>query len=171
MKRIKPPPGKGRRKLPQWLWIALSAVISAILFTTWLAVNATVPTASMAPTIRAGQFVFGWRLAYLRSAPARGDIVILRHPDLADQLLVKRVVAVGGDTVAIGDGILYVNGLPQTEPYATVFKTQNVATLSVPMGFCYVLGDNRAASNDSSCWADPFVPVSELVAKVLWIYG
>jgi len=146
-------------------------VISAILFTTWLAVNAMVPTASMAPTIRAGQFVFGWRPAYLHNAPARGDIVILRHPELTDQLLVKRVVAVGGDTVAIRGGAVYVNGLPLSEPYATLSKTQNVPILTVQTGFCYVLGDNRAASNDSSCWADPFVPVSELVAKVLWIYG
>ena len=171
MKRIKQPPSKGKRKAPQWFIIALSAVISAILFSSLLAVNATVPTASMAPTIRAGQFVFGWRPAYRTGAPERGDIVILRHPELTDQLLVKRVIAVGGDQLEIRGGVVYRNGTALLEPYAIPNPAQNVARLTVPQGFCYVLGDNRPASNDSSRWADPFVPVSELVAKVLFIYG
>lgn len=166
---MKRPPSKGG--IPPWFWIALSAVASAILFSALLAVNAMVPSASMEPTIRAGQMVFGWRPAYRLHGPARGDIVLFRHPSAAGELLVKRVVALEGDVVEITEGTVLLNGAPLAEPYALPDQDQNAPAVTVPRGCCYLLGDNRAASRDSSEWTEPFVPFSELVAKVLWIYG
>lgn len=169
MGRTKPP--RSKRAIPAWFGAALSGIITALLTSTLLIVNATVPSASMEATIRTGQQVLGWRPAYQLANPARGDIVLLRHPSVTDQLLVKRIIAVGGDTVALRGGVVLLNGEPIAEAYANPDPTQNAAPVTVPEGFCYVLGDNRASSNDSSQWSEPFVPYSELIAKVIWIYG
>ena len=169
MNRTKPP--RSKRAVPAWLGAALGGVITALLVGALLVVNATVPSASMEPTIRPGQQVLGWRPAYRLAEPARGDIVLLRHPAVTDQLLVKRIIAVGGDTVAIRGGVVLLNGEPLAEAYAIPDPAHNAAPVTVPEGFCYVLGDHRAASGDSSRWSEPFVPYAELVAKVIWIYG
>lgn len=164
-------PSRGKRAELKWLYIALSGVVSALLFSSLLVVNAMVPSASMEATIRAGQQVLGWRPAYQIAEPARGDIVLFRHLSVTDELLVKRVIAVGGDVVEIRNGVVILNGEPLTEPYATPDKSQNAKPVTVPDGCCYVMGDNRGASNDSSQWSESFVPISEMIAKVIWIYG
>ena len=169
MDRTKPP--RSKRAIPAWFGAALGGVAAALLMSTLWIVNATVPSASMETTIRTGQQVLGWRPAYRFASPAHGDIVLLRHSSVTNQLLVKRIIAIGGDTVAIRGGVVLLNGEPLAEAYATPDTAQNAAPVTVPDGFCYVLGDNRAASNDSSQWSEPFVPYAELIAKVIWIYG
>lgn len=164
-------PSRSKRAELTWLYIALSGVVSALIFCSLLVVNAMVPSTSMEATIRAGQQVLGWRPAYRIAKPARGDIVLFRHLSVTDELLVKRVVAIGGDVVEIRKGAVILNGEPLVEPYATTDNTQSAAPVTVPDGCCYVLGDNRRASNDSSQWSVPFVPISEMIAKVIWIYG
>ena len=169
MDRTKPP--RSKRAEVTWLGVALCGVIAALLVNLLLIVNATVPSASMEATIRPGQQVLGWRPAYRLAAPERGDIVIFRHPSVTDEWLVKRVIAVGGDAVEIRNGVVILNGEPLQEPYAILDPAQNAASVTVPEGCCYVMGDHRGASNDSSQWSEPFVPFSELIAKVIWIYG
>jgi len=96
-----------------------------------------VPTASMEPAIRAGSFIFGARFA---EKLERGDVIVFKHEGL---LLVKRIAGRPGDVV-YSDGEL----------------------LTVPAGCYYVLGDNADDSIDSRYWDDPFVPVSDLIARI-----
>ncbi len=84
-----------------------------------------VPTASMEPTIKVGDRLLAFKLAYSAKVPftdlklaewgtpKRGDIIVFRYPRDPDIDYVKRVVGVGGDTIEIRDDILYVNGEPQ----------------------------------------------------------
>ncbi len=84
-----------------------------------------VPTSSMEPTIKVGDRLLGFKLAYgLRlpfmggplltwSSPARGEIVIFRDPRSPDIDIVKRVVGLGGDEISIVDDVLTVNGKRQ----------------------------------------------------------
>jgi signal peptidase I len=84
-----------------------------------------VPTASMEPTIKVGDRVFGWQLAYHLKVPftdwilfswgepQRGDIIVFRYPKDPSLDYVKRVVGIPGDTIQMRDRVLYVNGEPQ----------------------------------------------------------
>jgi signal peptidase I len=114
----------------------------------------SVPTDSMEPTIAAGSTVLAHPVK-----PAdigRGDIVIFNDPLWEGSDLVKRVVAIGGDTVACCDssGRITVNGHPVTEPYLAKGATGGLALPSVfsevvPAGRLFMLGDNREVSQDS----------------------
>ncbi|MFF8647549.1 signal peptidase I [Streptomyces griseoluteus] len=122
----------------------------------WAAVSYrpyTVPTSSMTPTIDAGDRVLAQRVdgADVR----RGDVVVFSDKTwVTGADVVKRVVAVGGDTVACcTDGKLSVNGKPVDEPYlpkGTPAEAKGFPTVTVPQGRLFLLGDERQGSLDST---------------------
>ncbi|MFC8718756.1 signal peptidase I [Kitasatospora sp. NPDC057198] len=126
-----------------------------------------IPTGSMSPTLEVGDTV----LARTGGSVGRGDIVVFRDGDWGDATLVKRVVAVGGDTVS-GDeeGRITVNGHRVSEPYLTAFATNGTAfSVTVPEGRMFLLGDFRGNSLDSRSHLDVAfgtVPVSGVKARV-----
>ncbi|MER6344285.1 signal peptidase I [Streptomyces sp. NPDC001595] len=109
----------------------------------------TVPTTSMAPTIGAGDRVLAQRVdgADVR----RGDVVVFKDPTWGDAPMVKRVVAVGGDTVTCcQEGRLTVNGKEVEEPYLPEGQAADFPTVTVPEGRLFLLGDERHGSLDST---------------------
>jgi len=112
-----------------------------------------VPTASMEPTIRENSWIVGVRLL---GELQRGDIVIFRYQDA---LLVKRVAGIPGDTVYISDQ----TGSPKIEK-----ADDAMCAAIVPEGCYYLLGDNPSESFDSRLWQEPFIPETDIVAKLLW---
>jgi signal peptidase I len=121
-----------------------------------------IPSDSMTPTIAPGDHL----LLDHRDADtvAVGDVVVLSDP-LGDGEIVKRVIALGGDSIGFEDGVLVRNGSPVTEPYTDdfldgVYYGPDV----VPPGTVYVLGDNRVDSIDSREFGP--VPLSSVVGRV-----
>lgn len=112
----------------------------------------TVPTSSMSPTIAAGDRVLGQRVD--ADEIRRGDVVVFNDKEwVTGALVVKRVVAVGGDTVACcTNGKLTVNGKEIDEPYLKggVVEDKAIPTVKVPEGRLFLLGDERQGSLDSS---------------------
>ncbi|MFI8190400.1 signal peptidase I [Streptomyces sp. NPDC085946] len=112
----------------------------------------TVPTDSMTPTIGAGARVLAQRVD--GDAVRRGDVVVFRDATWADAPIVKRVVAVGGDTVSCcQDGRLKVNGKEIDEPYLPADTAGGAAkfpAVTVPEGRLFLLGDERRTSLDST---------------------
>ncbi|MDF3145331.1 MULTISPECIES: signal peptidase I [unclassified Streptomyces] len=113
----------------------------------------TVPTSSMAPTIDAGDRVLAQRLD--GGEVRRGDVVVFTDKTwVSNAPVVKRVVAVGGDTVACcTDGKLTVNGKQIDEPYLakdSLAEIQDFPTVTVPKGRLFLLGDERSGSLDST---------------------
>ncbi|MEW2619977.1 signal peptidase I [Streptomyces sp. NPDC048106] len=113
----------------------------------------TVPTSSMTPTIDAGNRVVAQRVD--GGEVRRGDVVVFRDNTwVTGSNVVKRVVAVGGDTVSCcTDGKLTVNGKQIEEPYlpkGSLAENQNFATVTVPKGRLFLLGDERQGSLDST---------------------
>ncbi|GAA2226653.1 MULTISPECIES: signal peptidase I [Streptomyces] len=112
----------------------------------------TVPTSSMTPTIDAGDRILAQRVdgAEVR----RGDVVVFKDATWANAPMVKRVVAVGGDTVSCcQDGKLKVNGKEIDETYlpkGTPAEMSNFPTVTVPKGRLFLLGDERGNSVDST---------------------
>jgi signal peptidase I len=113
----------------------------------------TVPTSSMTPTIDAGDRVLAQRID--GSEVRRGDVVVFRDKTwVTNSAVVKRVVAVGGDTVSCcTNGKLTVNGKQIDEPYlpkGSLAEITNIPTVKVPEGRLFLLGDERQGSLDSS---------------------
>ncbi|MET9392467.1 signal peptidase I [Streptomyces sp. NPDC006624] len=112
----------------------------------------TVPTSSMTPTIDAGDRILAQRVD--GGAVRRGDVVVFKDVSWANAPMVKRVVAVGGDTVSCcQDGGLKVNGKKIDEAYLPAGASEganNFPTVTVPEGRLFLLGDERGSSVDST---------------------
>ena len=119
----------------------------------------------MEPRIASGEFVVINTLAYRFSPPQRNDIIAFRHDAATPEVFIKRVIGVPGDRIAIANGRVYRNGTAVDEPYVHYRDNRTYAPVTVPRGDVYVLGDNRANSDDSRFWG--FVPSSAILGKAL----
>ncbi|GAA1240986.1 signal peptidase I [Pseudonocardia aurantiaca] len=158
----------GGRITPFRVVAVVAVVLAGLLVTGLLPVELVrVSSVSMAPTLHAGDRVL---LVHDTGGLRRGDLVALSDPD-GSGLLVKRVLALGGDRFAIEDGVVVVNGAAVVEPYADQSRIDGVyaGPLPVPRGSVYVLGDNRGESVDSLTFGP--APEDSVVGRVtfrLW---
>ena len=97
-----------------------------------------------------------------------GDVVVFRWPRDPRQNFVKRVIGLPGDRVRIEAGQVFVNDVPVEEPYVENVYRQTVQEHVVSTDSFYVLGDNRAQSDDSRHWGDVYKDF--MVGKVLFTY-
>ncbi|WEH36123.1 signal peptidase I [Streptomyces sp. AM 4-1-1] len=168
--------GDGHGRLGSTL-SGLAVAVGCVLFLggfAWAAVvykPYTVPTGSMTPTVRAGDRVLAERIA--GDEVRRGDVVVFTDSEWGDLPMVKRVVGVGGDTVACcgPDGRLTVDGRAIDEPYlAKGPASLKNFTAEVPEGQLFLLGDERGGSLDSRVHLDDpgqgSVPRSAVRARV-----
>ena len=126
----------------------------------------------MAPHIASGEVVLINTIVYRMHAPARGDIIAFHHDNPTPETYIKRVVGLPGDRVRIDGGKVYVNGTLLSEPYVRYPDGRSFPEVTVPAGSLYVLGDNRADSDDSRFWG--FVPESAVLGKAvagIWPLG
>ena len=110
-----------------------------------------IPSESMVPTLEVGDRVFVNKFIYRFAEPERGDIVVFESIEGSEQDLIKRVVAAPGNSVAVQNGVLFVNGQPQEEPYVNdAFPDGSFfGPTTVPEDSVFVMGDNRGNSRDS----------------------
>ena len=126
----------------------------------------------MVPTLKNGDKVLVSGLLY---EPDRGDIVVFKKDSYNDnKALVKRVIAVAGDTVNIDfdNGIVYVNGEAIEEAYldgSTNNKLDFIGPQTVPENCLFVMGDNRNASTDSRDKRIGMVDKRLVIGKVLLV--
>jgi len=100
---------------------------------------------SMEPTYQDRSFAFCWRLSYLFSTPQRFDIVGVRFAG-RNVMLMKRIVARGGETVEFRKGFLYVNGNLIDESYVKYRSDWQLPQRTIRTDHVYVVGDNRGTS-------------------------
>lgn len=120
---------------------------------------------SMAPHIASGEFVLINTIVYRMHAPARGDIIAFHHDGPTPETYIKRVIGLPGDRVRIDRGTVYVNGAPLDERYVRYPDGRSFPEVIVPPDALYVLGDNRADSDDSRFWG--FVPQRDVLGKAI----
>lgn len=161
----------GPPKKDRWWILPLSAAALALFLNAFIFLNARIPSGSMEPTISVGSLVLGDRTAYLRGNPQVGDVVFFRHKsEFGSKILIKRVVAVSGQTFAMAEGRVYLDGQLLDEPYVMEFSGDYYPETVVPAGCCIVLGDHRNNSNDARFWSDPFIHREELLARAMFVY-
>lgn len=135
----------------------LPAIVIAVLINLFLAQATRVYGSSMEPSLYTDQRLVVEKLSYRLHEPQRGDVVVLRLPERGPELLIKRVIALPGETIEIREGQVTVNGAVLPEPYLSQQTRGQYGPVQVPEGEIFVMGDNRGASNDSRV----FGPVSQ----------
>ena len=157
-----------RRAAIEWAVVILGAVVVALVIKTFLLQAFYIPTQSMEPTLHVGDRVLVNKLSYDLHDVNRGDIVVFERPPNAAsgeiEDLIKRVIALPGDTVEVREGYVYVNGEKIEEPYLMAqgktdpFRAPGCSPIcTVPDGHVFVLGDNRQNSQASNI----FGPIDE----------
>ena len=141
------------RDLYEWTQALVCSVLAVVLLFTFVVRLIGVDGHSMVPTLQDGD-----RLLVLTSLLDNdyqyGDIVVLRKESFMEEPIVKRVIAVEGQTVDIdfASGVVYVDDQPLEEPYInepTYVEEGTQFPLTVPEGSIFVMGDNRNHSSDS----------------------
>lgn len=120
---------------------------------------------SMEPRIDSGEYVIINTLSYRFGTPQHGDIIAFRHERSAEAVYLKRVIGTPGDRVWIDRGTVYRNGAPLVEDYVRFRDHRSVHPLVVPPHSYYVLGDNRANSDDSRAWG--FVNADDVIGRAM----
>jgi signal peptidase I len=137
---------------------------------TYLVQRYEIPSTSMEDTLQIGDNVLVDKLSYRFSDPEPGDLVVFLAPDNPRKQWIKRVVAVGGQTVDIRDGVVYIDGDRLTEPYVNTrypSRYESEVPVKVPADTVYLMGDNRANSQDSR-YIGP-QPLSRIVGRAFVI--
>jgi signal peptidase I len=138
----------------EWILILLGAVAVAFVIKTFLFQAFYIPSVSMEPTLKVRDRVIVNKLSYDFHDVHRGDIVVFKSPPGEEtgtvKDLIKRVIALPGETVEARDGHILINGQPLTEPYLhDGVTTGQMEPHKVPPGHVWVMGDNRPNSKDS----------------------
>ena len=133
-----------------------------------------IPSGSMEQTIMTGDMVFSEKVTYYFREPEPGDIVTFQDPEIPGRVLIKRCIAVGGQTVTVDDsGLVYVDGAALSEPYTRGLPSYPLDSdvtypFTVPEGSIWVMGDNRTNSQDSRYFGA--VPVSSVTGRGALVY-
>jgi len=127
----------------------VAALIIAVLVRGLVIEPFVVDGPSMESTLWTGERLFVSKLSYRFGTPKRGDVVMFRYPLNPNKDYVKRVIAIGGDTIEIRLGRVYINGQQVSEPFVQFPGLYNMSAVPVPEGEIFVMGDNRTNSEDS----------------------
>jgi len=165
------PPTTTFQTLRRFLWEMLTSLVPAVILALIINVNiaqaVSIDGPSMQPNLFGGYRVMIEKVSYHFHSPQRGDVVVVQvWPDKTP--LIKRVIAVAGETVEIRNGHTFINGQPLNEPWVTYFGGQNYPASQIPNGYIFIEGDNRAASQDSRAFGP--VPLKNVIGRAWLIY-
>lgn len=164
----------------RWVWSVLIMVAVAIVLTfilnTFVLQPYEIPSGSMEKTIMTNDKVFTEKVSLAFRKPKAGDIVTFSDPQIDSRTLIKRVIAVEGDTIDIHDGLVFVNGERKYEDYTDGKLTMPLSTFvegltypyKVPDGKVFVMGDNRENSQDSRYFGP--ISITSITGKAFMVY-
>lgn len=177
----------GRSLAKEWGDAIVFAFILAMFIRSFFLQAFRIPSGSMRMTLLEGDRLLVNKLSYGAlvpftkcrlpgfSHPKRGDIIVFKYPEDPKRDFIKRLIAVGGETVEIKFGDIYINGQIIEDPVIKNVYYYNRPPygdvnrkISVPLGHYFVLGDNSGSSHDSRYWG--FVPEDDIIGKAEFIY-
>ena len=190
-------------ELREWSEAIFIAFILAIVLRTFLIQAYKIPSGSMEPTLAIGDHIMVNKIRYGLRMPDsffgftpfageipyghyllhfaqvhRGDVVVFVFPLDPTKDFIKRVIGVGGDTIQVKNGQVFLNGEPMPDPHAHLqvapaersqySPRDNYGPTTVPAGEFFMMGDNRDQSYDSRFWG--FVKRDEVEGRAMFIY-
>ena len=171
----------------EWIETIVVAVLLALVIRSFIVQPFKIPTGSMRTTLIEGdrilvnRFIYGLRIPFTTvrffkfNHPKRGDVIVFNYPEDTERAFIKRVIGLGGDTIEIKDGKIFINEREFTHPSVKNIYYYNRGSygltdqkITVPENSYYVLGDNSGSSKDSRYWG--FVDDKYLIGKAFIIY-
>jgi signal peptidase I len=154
------------------LWDVVSTVLMALLITlvinTYIAQATTIDGPSMQPNLYYDYRIMMEKVTYhLIHGPRRGDVAVFDVPG-EETSLIKRVVALPGETIEVRNGHTYINGEMIEEPWVEYFGGPSHPPTVVPPLHVFVMGDNRSSSRDSRAFGP--VHIDQIVGRAVFIY-
>ncbi len=146
----------------------LPAILIALLIQLFLAQTTRIESFSMEPTLFEEQRLVIEKISYRLRLPERGEIVVIRPQDDGAIPLIKRVIGLPGETIAVHDEQVFIDGQPLEEPYLRVVTHGFYPITTIPDDAIFVMGDNRDRSRDSRMFGP--VPVHDLIGRALLRY-
>jgi signal peptidase I len=143
--------GRTRAMLRVWLRDLMISLGIAAFIIIFLYQPVKVEGTSMLPALSDQERIFINKFVYRLEPISRGDVIVFHYPLDPSKSYIKRVIAVGGDTVRIDNGAVYVNGRRVDETYVpNRFRdSRSYPETTIPAGSYFVVGDHRSLSNDS----------------------
>lgn len=126
------------------------AITAAVVWFHWVFGWVVVIGDSMQPTYRSGDLLLVRRTAYRQANPERGDIIVARF---RSDWVVKRIVALPGESVEVLEGVVQVDGRPMPEPYPVKPGALTIRRGDLSAERWAVLGDNRSLADSSLFYA------------------
>lgn len=176
------------RTLVEWFFLAVCALVLALLIRVFLVQAYYIPSRSMQHTLQEDDRVLVNKLSYRFGDIQRGDVIVFAKPDNTPgetKDFIKRVIALPGETIAFSDGQVLIDGNPYYEPYVDRSITSTSGQLMqcanephavdyclVPEGTVFVMGDNRESSTDSRTFGP--IEIDSIVGRAfikLWPLG
>ncbi|MGB0729424.1 MAG: signal peptidase I [Ilumatobacteraceae bacterium] len=167
--------GRGAKAFFDWALVVVIALVVALGVRTFLLAHFVVEGSSMYSTLETGDRVFVNKVSYRLHDPNRGDVVVLHEiRGTTERDLIKRVIAVGGEEVEMRSCEVRIGGQLLLEPYLdpTVVTPGNCGgdfgPILVPEGTVFVMGDNRAGSQDSRTLGPVFL--DDIVGRAFVVF-
>lgn len=166
-----PPPASRWRRLvvgrhPRRTLVRAAALaVTAFVVFKFVLLPVRISGESMAPTYRDGQINCLNRLAYRWHPPRRGDVVGVMTSG-PHNLFLKRIVGLPGETIAIHQGVVLINGRPLAEPYVQAREPWEVPARELGPGEYFVIGDNRGMAQEAHTFG--VARAHQIAGKVLW---
>jgi signal peptidase I len=142
------PPGAVRQAI-RAIAAVLVALVVGTLVNRFVIGSVFVASSAMEPSLRVSDRVLIDRVGFRLSDLDHGDVVLFRSPGHASTMSLDRVVGLAGDRLSCQGGRLHRNGAPADEPYLLAATETDCASVTVPDGAVYVMGDDRAIARDS----------------------
>lgn len=151
--------------LRELVQVVVPALLLALIVHLFLAQATVVYGQSMEPNLSQYQRLIIDKLSYRLHSPQRNDIVVIDLPTMED-MLVKRIVGLPGETVYLHNEQIYINGEPLAEGFPHEPNLYEMPPYTLGPQEYFVLGDNRGNSNDSRTFGP--VPSEDIVGRV-WL--
>ncbi|MCE5257837.1 MAG: signal peptidase I [Chloroflexi bacterium] len=152
--------------LREFLEALIPALIIVFIINAFIAQATRVEGDSMLPNIHNNERLIIEKISYYLHSPARRDIIVIKPLQPGTEPLIKRVIGLPGETIAVHDGKVYINDQPLDEPYLVQQTYGLMSPQLIPEGYVFVMGDNRSASNDSRSFGP--VPMQDIIGRA-WL--